>query len=293
MTSSLCRWMILGASLSTLVAHAAQYSLVIDPEQSSITASGNAAGFAISEQGTGSLTTRLAGTLLVDVSGNNISFLPGSSVDAEANGEWQPLPGGATGAAPADFAGQASVVLTTIKAAFRDIIFQVSGSDIPLTGGSFDASQLVFSFSADSQSHFDYDAGFFGQDSKSLAGVESSSNQGTGTVTGGEGSPVVMVPLKGSFSFEILEPDDSELILTGQIVAKAVALPELTSIVVENGALTISFTSTAGAESELQFSHDLKNWAPVTSGVQTTSPGHYTYTAATEGDFTFFRVVRK
>lgn len=82
------------------------YTLV--PAQSSISLSGTVTtsfGTApIQQQGAGSLTTTYAGTILADRTDTTIQFLPGGSVDANVNGNWQPLADASSGSAPADYA---------------------------------------------------------------------------------------------------------------------------------------------------------------------------------------------
>src|SRR5687768_18097916 len=74
----------------------------VDPSASSLTVSGTAAGQPVQQQAPGSLTTTYTGPLFVQLSPDFINFPGGSAVTANNSGNWQPLPGGAAGSAPAN-----------------------------------------------------------------------------------------------------------------------------------------------------------------------------------------------
>ena len=71
----------------------------LDPMRSSITLSGNAAGFNLKQQGAGSITTSYSGTINVDASGGAITLTGGSNIVAADSGVWRP------GNAPAELWG--------------------------------------------------------------------------------------------------------------------------------------------------------------------------------------------
>src|SRR6476659_5138305 len=87
--------------------HAIERDFGIVTNQSSIALSGTvttALGTApIQAQGTGSLSTTYSGTIKTDRQAGAITFLSGSTIDANINGSWKPLSDGSDGSAPADY----------------------------------------------------------------------------------------------------------------------------------------------------------------------------------------------
>src|SRR5262245_7951490 len=142
--------------LLSLASHAAPLVFTIDPAESQLTISGKVAGSDLKEQGAGSLTTKLGGTLQTDVTGSTIQFTGGSVIDPEVNGTWEPGIGGAAGSAPADFAGKAGSFITA-KGAFRNLIIDVTSAALAIANGTFDAAALTFGFPANSTATLDYD----------------------------------------------------------------------------------------------------------------------------------------
>ena len=77
--------------------------LTLDPARSSVTLSGNVGGSMMRQQGTGSLTTRYSGGVILDYApGVSVQFLPGGVVSAGNSGNWQPRAAGVAGSAPAN-----------------------------------------------------------------------------------------------------------------------------------------------------------------------------------------------
>ena len=127
--------------LATLAAEAIVLSLVfvsgaarattrdftIVTNQSSIAISGNVDGplgsATIQPQGTGSLTTKYTGTIKTDRSASGVSFLSGSTIDANTNGNWKPLADGSDGSAAADYGGKATFLfVVTVNFAGRNLV---------------------------------------------------------------------------------------------------------------------------------------------------------------------------
>ena len=92
---------------------------MVDTAQSGVSASGSALGFPVREQGAGSLTAHLGGTLYVQLGQNSIQFVSGSQVFALDSGSWQPLSDGSAGSAPANYGGAAGDYFTSGVAAAR------------------------------------------------------------------------------------------------------------------------------------------------------------------------------
>lgn len=146
---------------------------------SSLALSGTVSGVAIAQQGTGSLTSKYSGTIKADVdyAANTITFLGvDNSADANVTGNWAPLPGGASGTAPADYGGQ--IILLGALVAVRDAKGRIDSSAIPLIGAgstkSFTSTQTFTLTSGNS----DYSTSLFGNGTSPLAG-----NSGSNTAT--------------------------------------------------------------------------------------------------------------
>ncbi len=92
----------------------------------------------------GSDSTSLSGTMNVDVTSSKIQFLPtGNTIFALQTLPQAPLPGGATGTAPAQYGLTVSIPGTGSGViAARNYLGDATSAPIPLVGSSFDASQL-------------------------------------------------------------------------------------------------------------------------------------------------------
>ena len=142
------------AGLSCLIAGRSAWGVeriyTIVTGASSITASGDIGGSAISQQGPGGLTTTYSGTIRTDRQVqvvNSVEFIGGSVADANTNGSWLPVAGGGSGSAtPADYGGRISV-LGTVNIAARNLVADLTSDDVlPVTGGNFDLSTLFVLF---------------------------------------------------------------------------------------------------------------------------------------------------
>ncbi|HVT29189.1 MAG TPA: hypothetical protein VHE81_14330 [Lacipirellulaceae bacterium] len=178
----------------------------------------------IQPQGTGSLSTTYSGSIKTDRTGNNISFLSGSSIDANTNGNWQPLADGSSGSAAADYGGKATFLgFVTVNFAGRNLAAGLTSGALPIDAGDdFDLSTTDMTFSSGSIAY------------RASIGDPASSGSivgTTGTLTGsGLLSSVVQgllttetltIPIDSLFLFQ---PDSSttiNLTLTGTLVAKA------------------------------------------------------------------------
>src|SRR5262249_59389540 len=106
--------------------------------QSSITLSGtvdSALGSApIQAQKTGSLTTGYTGTIKTDLFASGISFLSGSTIDANVNGSWMPLADATDGSAPADYGAKATFLLfITVNFAGRNLVAGLTSEIVPIS----------------------------------------------------------------------------------------------------------------------------------------------------------------
>ena len=279
------------AGMMSMMADTATFT--IDPAQSAITISGTVAGGTIKEQGPGSLTTKFAGTIQAEVNNAVIQFSGGSQITAQNNGNWAPAANGATGTAPANYGGIATVVIIQANAAVRNIQLDAFSGPLTVSDGHFDSTGLFFMFSTNSASVLDYNAGFIGTGSEALAGYATNQVTSGATLTASGSTQVLTIPVNANHFFELLSPGDSQLILKGQLVATRSATPSLRilGITVENQTVTVQWQSSPGQKYLVQSSLDLKNWTPRAPEVTATAATS-TWSAAVDNRGEFFRIVQ-
>jgi len=131
-------------ALIVSMSSARAFTFTINPALSNLTLSGSIAGTAFGQQGAGSLVTNYTGTIDSSFTGSTITF-NSAAASANISGVWQPLPGGTTGSAPADYGVTASPFGILVLGAIRNLEFSLSSAGpITLTGNSFDATQISF-----------------------------------------------------------------------------------------------------------------------------------------------------
>jgi hypothetical protein len=227
------------AALSAGRVDATPAQFVIDSTQSRITVTGNVLGNALTEQGPGSLSSTFSGTINADISGSGIQFTGGSSLTANTNGVWAPGPGGGAGTAPADYAGQAVTLIGTLKGALRNVLLDVTSSSLSITNGQFDASSLIFAFPTNSNSTFDYDAGFLGHDGLAMTGLATNKIGSAGLLSGASGTQTLTIQTDTQFQFTKVS---GSIRLTGMLVAKQAVTPAqltISSIQVQGQTVTL------------------------------------------------------
>src|SRR6476661_1615665 len=144
--------LVVSLVLVTGQARATARDFNIVTNQSSITASGTVTGplgtATIQPQGTGSLTTKYTGTIKTDRFASGISFLSGSTIDANTNGSWKPLADGTDGSATADYGGKATFLfIFTVNFAGRNLVAGLTSGLLPIDGsGHFDLSTTNVTF---------------------------------------------------------------------------------------------------------------------------------------------------
>jgi hypothetical protein len=204
---------------------AAPLTFSIDSTSSSLTVSGDFAGSSIQQQGTGSLTTHYSGTIAAtwNQGASTINFLPaGSDMIAADSGNWQPLAGGGSGSAAANYGAQVTILFTTAKAAFREMHTSLSTSTpLSLTGSgpyNFSSTQtltLTHGFA-------DYNAGSFGSGRADLSSNSADNTSGTqGTLEDlGSGTLRLTLPIDVTISTTV-SGQQANLRIQGTIVANA------------------------------------------------------------------------
>ncbi len=203
-------------------ASAATY--LLDPLQSTLVLSGKLAGSPMQEQGPGGHTTTYAGSIEADFSGSSIRFGGGSSIDANLGGIWQPAVGGTAGSAPADYGTRAGSVV----GAGRNIVLDVASTFIAVSSGAFDATQISLTYLS---GVVDYNAGASGSGTISLFGEFGFNNASGGLIAVAGNIETLTLPVQFSTAFTVASPDDSMLVLTGQLVAtRTVPEPSSTAL---------------------------------------------------------------
>ena len=144
-------------------------NLTLTPPSSSVTASGNASGFSLTPQGTGANVTTFSGPVVIsDTAGGTVTFISANATAANS-GNWQPLPGGAAGTAPANYGLRQT--LLGANAALRNGRVGLTSSSLTLTGsggaGTFPANSVTVTVL---QGDLDYNAGGLGTGTGTIAG---------------------------------------------------------------------------------------------------------------------------
>jgi hypothetical protein len=206
--SSTARWIgVDDIQVTGVTVSAAPLTFAIDSAGSALTLSGDVGGTSIQQQGAGSLTTHYSGTIATvwDRVGSTINFLSAGSDGVAANsGNWQPLPGGGSGSAPANYGAQVTILFTTARAAVRELHTSLSTSTpLSLTGSgpyNFASTQTV----TVTQGFADYNAGVFGSGRADL------SNNSANNMSGAQGTLADL----GSGNYRLTIPIDVTLTTT-------------------------------------------------------------------------------
>lgn len=195
----------------------------IDPDRSTITVSGNLAGITVKEQAPGSLTSKLAGKLTVEVSPDTIQFLEGELIRVQDNGNWQPKANGEAGSEAGAFGGKASNFLVSAVAAGRDMELSLVSGALGLANGEFPADGLVFSFPVGGTAAFDYLAtGLLAASGRlQLEGYGTNVAATPATLTTEGATQTLTIPLDTTYEFALISETtpDTEVIIKGQLVA--------------------------------------------------------------------------
>lgn len=202
----------------------------VDPVRSQLALSGTTSGSTLVQQAPGSMSTTFSGTILADVTDSQIKFVGGSLVKGADSGSYEPAPGGATGTAPAAFGAKATVtvVIFTVeaRAAARAVAFDLESLALARTGGTFDSRGVTFKVPESAGTKLDYRT----TGNLQLKGAVDVLGLALNKAAGGALAPVdgvdtLTVPVDASYFFQLVNPDDTEMRFTGQIVAKRRSAP--------------------------------------------------------------------
>jgi hypothetical protein len=204
---------------------AAPLMFTIDSPSSALTLSGDVGGSAIQQQGAGSLTTHYSGTIAAvwDNTAGTINFLSaGSDAVAANSGSWQPLAGGGSGSAPANYGARVTAGLVTVQAALRELHASLSTSTpLSLTGSgpyTFASSQTL----AVTHGFADYNAGIFGSGRADISNNSAGNTSATpGTLEDlGNGNYRLTLPVDVTITTTV-SGQPANLHIQGTIVANA------------------------------------------------------------------------
>jgi hypothetical protein len=271
-------------------ATAAPMVFTVDDTQSQISLSGKIAGYALTTQSAGSLTTTYSGNINADIAGSTIQFTGASAIIAKTSGVWQPAVGGASGSALADYGGKASLsFLGTGYGAARNIVLDLNSPLLTLTDTNFDSTALVFSFASSSASAFDYYTSIT-HGTLSLTGNSTNSVANGASLTTNGNVLKLVIQINAQFAFTLLNAGDTPLDLTGQIVATNVlAAPIVISSIALANQQVVLTVENATESSQLQISTNLQAWLPASTTVSNHS-GLMIFTTPLSGPQSFFRV---
>jgi hypothetical protein len=254
-------------------------------------------GMTIAEQGPGSLTTILSGSVNAEVTPTTIRFTGASLLDALPNGSWQPLPEGGAGEAPADFGAKTeSPLFGTIQAAVRDVILDLQSDALPLQDMAFDASQIQFISPTNSAGAFDYRAGLLAG-RKSVSGVSTNKVASGATLTASDGIQTLTLMIDTQFPFTAFFPNDSMVSFTGKIVATrplespAPAPLELQSITLGNNQFILRVKGVPATTDRVESSPDLQRWQACQYEMSV-KDGYFTVTRNPSARSEFYRITR-
>ena len=278
-----------------LTGQAAPVTFTIDNSQSVITVSGLIVNFAMTPQGPGALITSYSGSINADPSGSTIQFTGGSSINAHTNGIWQPVAGGTAGSASADYGAVASVNyppfgFITVYGGLRNISFDVTSPVLPVTGGGFNGTNLVFSF-ASINAALDYYSGIL-NGSLALTGYATNTVATGATETVNGSKETLVIPIDATFYFKLKSANDTTVHLTGQLVATNVIAPPapvIRSVALTNQNVVVA-AQNATALSQLLVSSNLTTWSAASVTKTTNNSGWIIFTTPMNRPQAFFQV---
>jgi hypothetical protein len=250
----------------------------LDTNQSVLTISGTFAGADIQPQGTGSLTTKYQGTIRAEVTSSTITFVGGSSVVALNNGSWQPLTGGGSGSAPANYGAKVSAGFVSAIAAVRNLLLDVTSGELAVTGGTFPSQELQYVFPSNGTAVLDYRYTLIvipssGSQPLTNAPSNTASTNATLAVQGAE--LVLTVPVDISVTGTVINTNDLKYRIRGKVQARApVTIPlKIAAFQVSAGQLAFTIATTPGKSYTILGSSDLINWpTTVDQFTATTNP---------------------
>ena len=271
----------------------------IDRNLSSLTISGSVLGAAFTPQGAGSLTTKYGGTIKATQTGGTIQFTGASLITALTNGNWQPLAGGANGNAPANYGASATPLgFTSVKAAMRSMLFDVTSPAVTVTGSQFDPSSLTFILPVTATSALDYrdTTGFIPAGSKLLSGNATNNVATLASLTTAGNVQTLSLQVNATFYFTVASANDTVVTITGPLVATHTNVAAVVPVVIQtplvtNNVVTLKWQSPTGQVFQVQSSTNLQAWLTNASNI-TSATTNYSWIGTNPASKGFYRLSR-
>jgi hypothetical protein len=212
----------------------AQLNFAVNEVVSSVTLSGSfntpVGTMPIQQQGAGSLTTTVGGTIVVDLNGNNgtIEFLNTTDLVLANSGSWQPGIGGVAGSAAANFGATATFTIFSALAAVRGGEVTFASGPIPI-GGIIDTNRITGTFTAGSADYSSNLPVSAPSSTVSLIGLFAGNSPGTTGSLNLSGSTLTLtIPVSVSYTVPIASGFSATLTIAGSLQASATVSPEIT-----------------------------------------------------------------
>ena len=251
----------------------------VDASRSSVSVSGHVSAFNLQEQAPGSLTTNYAGTIAADVEGGSITFPEGSAVAAQDNGSWNP------GNAPGNYGAKFNTgLLGTEYVAARGMSLDLTSGALPISGtGSFDLNSATVKFLSGTIDYAPVTSG--SSDLTGESGQQQSADLAQYSVSGN--TATLVLPVHVTVTQTFFTPNDSQLTLSGEVVATAdLTPPQVASASFQFDRLpqTLAFTFTQDVSASL--SPAALQLVNLTTA-QAVVPDGYQYSAGNTATFRF------
>jgi PEP-CTERM motif len=212
---------ILGVALVSLGGARAD-TFTINPLQSILTIAATFQGAAATPQPPAGFTASYTGTIDATPGPMSIQFNSAAAAASSA-GTYSPAVGGGAGTALGNYGGNFTVGgIFPGSFAVRGLTASLTSSSISLTGGSFDASQLMFVITGGS---VDYRVAALSLMGNIALSGSSANGAGTGTLSSIGGVQTLTIPIDVTLTFTVVNPNDATFHLTGNIVATAIPEP--------------------------------------------------------------------
>jgi hypothetical protein len=206
-----------------------------------LTFSGEVDVFPVTAQTAGSDTTRYSGSLMADVTATTIQFLDGGAMDAQDQLVPQQPRNGGTGftpAAAADYGFNADSFMTTGRVAFRGFVLDLTSGVLARSGTSIPSGQTVVIDSG--IVHYRWEGLSSNEADSSGQGGETANNAAAaGTITTVGNIETLTIPINAPFALSVVGISDSQMTLTGQIVATRV-IPEPSAAALFTGVVGVA-----------------------------------------------------
>jgi len=268
-------------------------TFALDATNSSLSISGTLGSAAFQQQGSGSLITKISGTIKADVTSSNITFVGGSAIAALNSGNWQPGLGGVAGSAPANYGLKVNVyIFITAMAAVRNALLDMTSSALTVTGGVFSSKQLQFNFPPASTTVLDYNAGSLASGSEPLSNTFTNTVNTNATLIVQGAQLVLTIPVDISGT-KTIAPGNVNYRLQGQLVARApvsVVPLQINAFHVSSGQITFTIATTPGQSFTILGSTNLTYWATNVDQFTATNNPTVRNVSRPTSPFKFFRV---